>query len=101
MKKTRGFKKTILALTVALVACAGPVLYPLIPSANNVQSQVDRVKKLAGTDLQQLVRLCNPQSAERAQPSDRMDESIRQLIARPAPPPCRCSTTCTTLGVTG
>lgn len=80
-------KKTILALTVALVACAGPVLYPMVPSASNVQSQVDRVKKLAGSDLQQLVRLCNPQPAVRAQASEQADEYIRQLIARPAPPP--------------
>lgn len=87
MKKMRVSKGTFLALSLALVACAGPALYPLVPSANNVQSQVDRVKKLAGTDLQQLVRLCNPQPAERAKPNDQADQQIRQLIARPAPPP--------------
>lgn len=89
MKKLQISKGTLATLTLALVACAGPALYPTVPTVQNVQSQVDRVQKLAGNDLKQLVRLCNPQPAERAKASEQADDHIRRLIARPAPPPMR------------
>ena len=82
-------RKAVTVLSLALAACASPVLYPSIPSAKNIQAQMAQVNQIAGNDLKQLVRLCNPQPSERAKPSVEMDEQIRKMIARPAPPPMR------------
>lgn len=86
MRRFRASKGTIITLALVLAACAAPAIYPLIPTTANVDAQVQRVRQLAGSDLQQLVRLCDPQPAER-RTREQGDEQIRRLMARPAPPP--------------
>jgi metallo-beta-lactamase class B len=77
-----------LVLAAALAGCAGnPASAPSKASQASVQADLERARQLAGSDLQQLVRLCEPQPAERAKPSAEADEHIRAQIARPAPPP--------------
>lgn len=83
----QSLKLAALAVAAALAACAGPAASQPPATAATVQAHVDRAKQLAGADLQQLVRLCNAQPAERAKPSAAGDEHIRKLIAKPAPPP--------------
>jgi metallo-beta-lactamase class B len=76
-----------LVLGAAVAGCAGPANVPAKHSEASVQADIERARHLAGEDLQQLMRLCQAQPAERAQPSAAADEGIRKLIARPAPPP--------------
>jgi metallo-beta-lactamase class B len=53
------------------------------------EPHVARARQIAGDDLRNLMRLCQPQPAERATPSAAMDEGLRKLIAKPAPPPMK------------
>lgn len=84
----RTLLRSTLALTLLIAACAQTNL-PIGPVASpaSVEAHVARAQQLAGDDLKNLMRLCQPQPAERATPSDAMDEGLRKLIARPAPPP--------------
>ena len=77
-----------LALVASLGACTQPTAAPQ-SAANSptVDARVERARQLAGEDLHYLMRLCQPQPAERATPSAAMDEDLRRRIARPAPPP--------------
>lgn len=70
-----------------LAACAQPAMAPQAASPASVEAHVERARRFAGDDLRNLMRLCEPQPAERATPSPAMDEGLRKLIARPAPPP--------------
>ena len=81
-------RRATLVLAVFLGACAQTATAPR-PAANSatVDAHVARAGQLAGEDLRNLMRLCQPQPAERATPSAAMDEGLRKLIARPAPPP--------------
>lgn len=71
------------ALASLLAACAHA---PTAPKSAGVDAHVERARQLAGSDLGYLMRLCQPQPAERAKPSAEMDEGLRKLIAKPAPP---------------
>ena len=73
------------ATTLALAACAQLSTSPR-PSAGP-ESHVARAGELAGQDFAHLMRLCQAQPAERQTPSPAMDENLRRLIARAAPPP--------------
>lgn len=77
-----------LACAALLAACAQPAAAPPAPAnLGTPEAHVALARQVAGTDLQNLVRLCEPQPAERAAPSAAMDDNLRKLIARPAPPP--------------
>jgi metallo-beta-lactamase class B len=77
-----------LLLGVSLAGCTAPTAQSGPPaSAATVEAHVAKARELANGDLRMLMRLCEPQPAERAKPSAAMDDSLRQLIARPAPPP--------------
>jgi metallo-beta-lactamase class B len=77
-----------LVLAVLLGGCAQPARAPQsAASAATVDAHVEKARQLAGEDLRNLMRLCQPQPAERAAPSAALDENLRKLIARPAPPP--------------
>jgi metallo-beta-lactamase class B len=79
---------TMAALAVFLGGCAQPASAPSSAASREpVDAHVERARRLAGEDLRNLMRLCQPQPAERATPSATMDEGLRKLIARPAPPP--------------
>jgi metallo-beta-lactamase class B len=84
------FERAALTLFLVLAGCAQPAT-PRLPEAtpDTVASHVANARQLAGADLAHLMRLCQPQPAERATPSARMDEGLRKLIARPAPAPMR------------
>ena len=70
-----------------LGGCAQPGTAPgSAASRESVDAHVERARQVAGDDLRNLVRLCQPQPAERATPSAAMDEGLRKLIAKPAPP---------------
>lgn len=87
MKYRSALKGASLVLSATLAACAGPTVAPPPPaSAATVQMHVERARALAGSDLQSLIRLCDPQPAERGKPSAAADDGIRKLIAQPAPP---------------
>src|SRR5437764_15063219 len=73
-------------LAAVLAACAQNPVEPAASTAT-VEAHVARARALAGDDLAMLVPLCQPQPAERAAPSERMDDQLRALIAKPAPPP--------------
>lgn len=73
-------------LAAALAACAQAPAEPAA-SAASVDAHVARAREIAGSDLGMLLPLCQPQPAERAAPSDRMDDQLRALIAKPAPAP--------------
>src|SRR3954469_13996032 len=76
-----------LALAATLAACVQPTTPRTdSTSAGSVDAHVARATQLAGTDLKHLLRLCQPQPADRAAPSAAMDEGLRKLIAKPAPP---------------
>ena len=80
--------RSTLVLAVLLGGCAQPAGAPQpAASAAAVDEHVARARQVAGEDLRNLMRLCQPQPAERAAPSAAMDEGLRKLIARPAPPP--------------
>src|SRR5438128_2313277 len=80
--------RSTLAFTALLAACAQTNV-PIGPAASpaSVEAHVARAQQLAGDDLTNLMKLCQPQPAERSAPSAAMDEGLRKLIARPAPPP--------------
>lgn len=77
----------VLLACAAMAACATPPAAQAPASPGTVQAHVDRAQQLAGGDLRHLLRLCEPQPAQRATPSPQMDENLRRLIARRAPPP--------------
>ncbi|HEY1230920.1 MAG TPA: MBL fold metallo-hydrolase [Ramlibacter sp.] len=76
-----------LAIAAALGGCAHTTTTGL-PQATpqTVAAHVATAKQIAGDDLAYLMRLCEPQPAERATPSAAMDDGLRKLIAKPAPP---------------
>jgi metallo-beta-lactamase class B len=75
-------------IAASMAGCAQPALAPPAgTSSASVEAHVERARQLAGEDLRHLMRLCQAQPAERATPSAAMDEGLRKLIARPAPPP--------------
>ena len=79
---------SLLASAALLAACAQPtVTTQAAATPASVDAHVERARQIAGEDLRNLMRLCEPQPAERATPSPAMDEGLRKLIARPAPPP--------------
>ena len=82
----RALAPAALAIAAALAGCAhtSPGLPPA--STETVAAHVAKAKQLAGDDLGYLMRLCEPQPADRATPSAAMDEGLRKLIAKPAPP---------------
>lgn len=84
----RALIRSALAFTTLIAACA-QTNFPTGPAASRatVEAHVARAQQLAGDDLKNLVKLCQPQPAERAAPSAAMDDGLRKLIARPAPPP--------------
>lgn len=77
-----------LAIAAALGGCAHTTTTAGLPAATpeTVAAHVASAKQLAGSDLGYLMRLCEPQPADRATPSAAMDDGLRKLIARPAPP---------------
>ncbi|MBK6007257.1 MBL fold metallo-hydrolase [Ramlibacter ginsenosidimutans] len=78
-------KKFLSTLTLAclLGACANA---PTAAPGATVDAHVAHARQLAGSDLGYLMRLCEPQPAERAKPDEKMDDYLRKLIAKPAPP---------------
>ena len=76
-----------LLLGAVVSGCVQPTPRPADTAAGSADAHVARARELAGTDLGYLMRLCQPQPAERATPSAAMDEGLRKLIARPAPAP--------------
>ena len=71
-----------------LAGCVQPAMAPQAASnPSTVEAHVERARQLAGEDLRHLMRLCQAQPAERAKPSAAMDEGLKRLIAKPAPPP--------------
>lgn len=72
-----------LAFASLLGGCAHA---PNAPDAVSVDAHVARAREVAGSDLGYLTRLCQPQPAEREAPSEKMEEYLRNLIAKPAPP---------------
>lgn len=92
MPRTSPLGAPLALASLLLAACAGPVAMTAPttqPSPATVQAHVDRARSLAGTDLQALIRLCDPQPAQRAPRGPQADENLRRLIARHAPPPMR------------
>lgn len=83
---SRALQGAAFVLATTLAGCASA---PPPASEASVQAHADRARQLAGSDLTQLVRLCNPQPAERAKGGAAADEGIRKLIAKPAPPPAQ------------
>ncbi|MFL6694181.1 MAG: MBL fold metallo-hydrolase, partial [Ramlibacter sp.] len=82
------FKPATLACATLLAGCAQPASAPQSTATQgSVEAHVERARQIAGEDLRNLMRLCQPQPAERAAPSAAADEGLRRLIARPAPPP--------------
>jgi metallo-beta-lactamase class B len=81
------FQRSAFVFAALLAGCAQPASAPQSAATTAaVEAHVTRARQLAGEDLVNLVRLCQPQPAERATPSAAMDEGLRKLIARPAPP---------------
>ena len=87
MKHRKILQPAAIVLAAALAACAAPTVSQPPATAATVQASVERARELAGTDLRQLLRLCDPQPAERAKPSAQGDQYLRSLIAKPAPAP--------------
>jgi metallo-beta-lactamase class B len=82
------FKPATVACAALLAGCAQPATAPQSTATQgSVEAHVERARQIAGEDLRNLMRLCEPQPAERAAPSAAADEGLRKLIARPAPPP--------------
>jgi metallo-beta-lactamase class B len=82
--------KAALPFAVLLAGCAQTASVQLAAppaTAATVDAHVARAQQLAGNDLKNLMRLCQAQPADRAEPSPAMDDALRQLIAKPAPPP--------------
>lgn len=77
-----------LAIATALGGCAHTTTTAGLPAATpeTVAAHVATARQLAGSDLGYLMRLCEPQPADRATPSAAMDDGLRKLIAKPAPP---------------
>jgi len=74
-------------LVAALTACAQLAQQRAVSPAESAETHVERARQLAGADLGYLMRLCEPQPAVRATPGAAVDEKLRKLIDRPAPPP--------------
>ena len=87
MNTVRAFRMSSVLLGAALSACVQPTPRPADNPAGSAEAHVARARQLAGADLGYLMRLCQPQPAERATPSAAMDDGMRKLIARPAPAP--------------
>lgn len=86
------FNRTKLVASLAVcgfvAGCAQPSVSPGAGASKpSPDAYVAQAKQLAGSDLTYLMRLCQPQPAERAQPSAAMDDGLRKLIAQPAPAP--------------
>jgi metallo-beta-lactamase class B len=81
----RVLRRSALLLPVLAVGCAQQQA-PASTAAASSEAHVARAQQIAGADLRYLLKLCEPQPAERATPSAAMDEGLRKLIARPAPP---------------
>jgi len=87
MNTVRAFRMSSVLLGAALSACVQPTPRPADNPAGSAEAHVARARQLVGADLGYLMRLCQPQPAERATPSAAMDDGMRKLIARPAPAP--------------
>jgi metallo-beta-lactamase class B len=75
-----------LACVALLAGCAQPASAPQSAATpSGVEAHVERARQTAGQDLRNLMRLCEPPPRGRT-PAAR-DDSLRKLIARPAPPP--------------
>jgi metallo-beta-lactamase class B len=79
-------KKFLSTVALASLLAASVHAQTAAPADASVDAHVARARELAGNDIPYLMRLCQPQPAERAVPSAEMDEGLRKLIARPAPP---------------
>ncbi|MEO7337020.1 MAG: MBL fold metallo-hydrolase [Caldimonas sp.] len=87
--RARTTLRRIATLLTALVAACAQSQSPAPKAATadaSAEMHVARARQLAGSDLSYLLKLCQPQPAERATPSAALDEGLRKLIARPAPP---------------
>ena len=78
-------------IALGSVALATLVACTTTPEAPATQGTVDQfvgqARQIAGTDLNFLMPVCNPQPAVRAAPSAAMDEGLAKLINQPAPAP--------------
>ena len=80
-------QQTFLAVSIAAFGClALSWAQAQGDSASSVDAHIAKAGQLAGSDLTHLLPLCRPQPAERAKPSTAMDEGLRKLIDKPAPP---------------
>jgi len=87
MKTIPALRFSSVVLATALTACLQPAKQRADSPAGSPDAHVERARQLAGADLGYLMRLCQPQPAERATPSAASDEGLRKLIGRPAPAP--------------
>ena len=78
----------VLALAVLFQGCAQSPNQPARPPASEatVASHVAAATQAAGSDLGPLLALCKPAPAARP-PQAELDNGLRALIAKPAPPP--------------
>lgn len=77
---------SLLASVATLWACASaPPSSP--PSEASIAAHVQAATQAAGTDLGEVLTLCKPASPTRAGQGESMDQGLRALINRPAPPP--------------
>lgn len=87
------FRNTLICTAAMLAACGtppAPTAPPAPPSQATVDAHVERARALAGTDLQFLMPVCQPQPAQRAAPGDpAIEQMLQRQIARPAPEPAQ------------
>ncbi len=88
MTAAAGMAASCLPLMAGAQQPANQQPMPQAPAGRSTpETHVARARQFAGSDLVNLMRLCQPQPADRAEPSPVMDDGLRKLIARPAPPP--------------